>query len=484
MTPQILTRCLNPKRIVNPYTHEVMLARCGHCEACALQRNNHLALLCDLEAQSHRYCMFITLTYANRFIPRAQFVDCIDRPFGCDLISTDGELLTNCDMSEEERAKYLEKFYLFGFVPYLRKSDLQKFFKRFRFYAKKISADKVRYFACGEYGPHHFRPHFHILLFFDDTTLLQACEQIVLQAWPFGRCDVQISRGNCSSYVASYVNSSVFVPKVFKARTVAPFCVHSQKLGQTILSREREEVYSLTARDFVKRCLVINGKYREFNLWRSYYAAYFPKCRGYSDKSPHERAFSYRLYDYARQVFPTADTALETARQIAACITVFYRPEEQSVSFTDKLTLDLCRYFYDSSVGVFGSDSYDHWVHRIYTELLLSKHFLTFVCNSLSTYEINRKLKIIDEFYKQLEYMHLTDFFEVQSAFFDSDLIGTEDFSEGDFYPYFYNNVNFNLADYKATPAFRVMSAKTLEEFKSRGKHKLLNDINRLLFNE
>ena len=78
--PTVLSRCLDPQRVVNPYTHKTMFVPCGHCQACSLTRNNHLSLLCDLEAKCHKYCMFITLTYANRYIPRAKFVDSIDRP--------------------------------------------------------------------------------------------------------------------------------------------------------------------------------------------------------------------------------------------------------------------------------------------------------------------------------------------------------------------------------------------------------------------
>ena len=41
-----------------------------------------------------------------------------------------------------------DKFHLFGYLPYLRKFDLQLFFKRFRYYvAKRFPKEKVRYFA-------------------------------------------------------------------------------------------------------------------------------------------------------------------------------------------------------------------------------------------------------------------------------------------------------------------------------------------------
>lgn len=43
----------------------------------------------------------------------------------------------------------------------LEKTDLQKFFKRLR----KRSKDKIKYFACGEYGGKTHRPHYHAIIF-------------------------------------------------------------------------------------------------------------------------------------------------------------------------------------------------------------------------------------------------------------------------------------------------------------------------------
>ena len=104
-----VVRCFNLRKIVNPYTHQTMTVPCGHCRACALQRSNHLSLWCDLESQSHKYCMFITLTYSNRFIPRCQILDSCERPFGHDLVTSDGEILGTCDIAQSEIDKFLEK---------------------------------------------------------------------------------------------------------------------------------------------------------------------------------------------------------------------------------------------------------------------------------------------------------------------------------------------------------------------------------------
>ena len=479
-------RCLNPQRIVNPYTGEMMIVPCGRCQACILQKNSRLTFQCDLEATCNKYCVFITLTYANRYIPRASFVDCIDRPFGCDLIDKEtGELLGPCDMLEEQREALLKKFYLFGDVPYLRKSDLQLFFKRFRYYAGKITKEKVRYFAVGEYGPVHFRPHFHILLYFSSEALLQACSEIVLASWKFGRVDCELSKGKCSSYVASYVNSSCTVPKVFTLPTTRPFCLHSQKLGQGFLLREREKIYSLSARDFIQRSAIINGKYVEFNLWRSCYRYFFPRCKGYANKSTCELSYSYRLYNKAKELFPECETAMSLAREIASFIRLFGK-DTYSYGVSEKDYKDIAEYFYDHSCvdADLDSDLFQKWVNRIYIELLISKHFLYYVCDNQTTTEVKRKIKSIQEFYSQLDYMHLLDFFDSQCQYYESDFSGDEPLMSNEygnsFCPYFYDNITYSISGVKHLKAFKIFDSEVYKQASERIKHKLLNDKNKI----
>lgn len=60
-------RCLDPRKVFNPYSKDSLVVPCGHCKACILNKNSRLAFQCDLESASNKYCVFITLTYANRF---------------------------------------------------------------------------------------------------------------------------------------------------------------------------------------------------------------------------------------------------------------------------------------------------------------------------------------------------------------------------------------------------------------------------------
>ena len=483
-------KCLDPHKVYNPYTHQSLIVPCGHCKACILNKNTRLSFQCDLESITNKYCMFVTLTYANRFIPRANFVDAIDRPFGCDLIDKEnGEVLGACDLLEEDRKKLLDKMYLFGDIPYLRKYDLQLFFKRFRYFAKKITDEKVRYFAVGEYGPVHFRPHYHILLYFSSEALLQVCAEIVLQSWQFGRVDCQRSEGKCSSYVASYVNSTCTLPKVYSLPAVRPFCLHSQRLGQGFLLSARTQVYDITPEQFIQRSVVINGKFKEFTLWRSCYRYFFPKCRGFSTKTARELSFSYRLYAIASRLFPESPTALSLARDIAATIRIFGNHVDSidaQVPVSDcSLMNDLLSYFYDDASSFdFDSPVFSKWVYRIYTELLISKHFLTYVCDHQTSYEVNRKIGLIKSFYSRLDYLHLTEFFDSQCRYFESDFCGDEftvlDDYGNNYLPFFYDNVDFSFADYKAFIPYKLFSSDVYSAFEKRIKHKKLNDLNKI----
>lgn len=500
-------KCLYPQRILNPYTHEYMTVPCGHCEACVLAKNSRYAFQCDLESYACKHTVFVTLTYANNYLPIATPVpypvDPADDYAGVfkkySLIDFEtGENLCDFEYQIDKLELLQRKFNLCGAIPYLRKYDLQLFFKRFRYYVtKRFPQEKVRYFACGEYGPIHFRPHYHLLLFFSSDEVLQICSKAVSEAWTFGRIDCQISKGKCSSYVAGYVNSSCTVPQVLKMPSVCPFSVHSQKLGQGFLQGERSKVYSLTPCEFVKRSIVLNGKYKEFDVWRSAYSYFFPKCKGFVSKSSRERSYSYGIYDTARRLFPSAETTLSLAKEIATYIHVFHGFEETyMLNVFDGPCSDMTKlyklsdYFYDYEIEHYDLDSVDfsRYVQRIYTELLVSKHFLYFVCDRPTLSEQKRKLKLIEEFYSYLDYSNLTKFFENQQLFYESDLYGDDDLMsdnwENSYYPYFYDNIrsDCDLEVFKKSPCYSLYSSDVKKLFDDRIKHKKLNDANKIFF--
>lgn len=115
--------CSHPKVVGN------QIFPCGKCINCRKNRINEWANRMQMEMwSSGNKGLFVTLTYKNEYLPS--------------------------DTT-------------------LQKSDLQKFFKRFRkiiksdsgYYGTFLKDLRLKYFACGEYGKKHSRPHYHIVFF-------------------------------------------------------------------------------------------------------------------------------------------------------------------------------------------------------------------------------------------------------------------------------------------------------------------------------
>ena len=267
-------------------------------------------------------------------------------------------------------------------------------------------------------------------------------------------------------------------------------------MGQGFLQGERSKVYSLTPREFVKRSIVLNGKYKEFDVWRSAYSYFFPKCKGFVSKSSCERSYSYGIYDTARRLFPSAETALSLAKEVATFTYLFHTTpyaifvQNGDILYQEQKLQELCSYFYDFEVVKYSLDSveFSRYVQRVYTELLVSKHFLYFVCDRPTLSERKRKLKLIEEFYSYLDYSNLTKFFENQQLFYESDLYGDDDLMsdnwENSYYPYFYDNIrsDCDLEIFKKSPCYRLYSSDVKKLFDDRIKHKKLNDANKIFF--
>ena len=104
-----------------------------------------------------------------------------------------------------------------GLLKYVNYRDYQLFAKRFRKYlfTKIGSYEKISSYVVSEYSPKTFRPHFHILFFFDSDEVAENIRQAVYQSWKLGRVDTQLARDSAGSYVSGYLNSLVSLPRIF-----------------------------------------------------------------------------------------------------------------------------------------------------------------------------------------------------------------------------------------------------------------------------
>lgn len=139
---------------------------CGKCVGCRLERSRQWAVRIMHEAGSCSDSWFLTLTYEDAHLP------------------TGGSL---------------------------RKSDLQKFWKRLR---KAVAPERVRYFACGEYGTVSERPHYHACVFgpeFADRSRWARRKehtafrsQTIEDAWTLGHSELGTLSFESAAYVARY----------------------------------------------------------------------------------------------------------------------------------------------------------------------------------------------------------------------------------------------------------------------------------------
>lgn len=138
---------------------------CGQCIGCRLERSRQWAMRCMHEKKLHADNCFVTLTYK--------------------------------DMPEDRS---------------LSVRDLQLFMKRLR---KAREPERVRFYACGEYGPENGRPHYHAILFgvrFSDLRFYKrgvdgdlSISAELEALWGLGFCTVgEVTFKSCA-YVARYI---------------------------------------------------------------------------------------------------------------------------------------------------------------------------------------------------------------------------------------------------------------------------------------
>lgn len=467
-------------RILNKYTHEWMLAPCGHCEACQLTKSSRMKLQVSLETASHPYIIFVTLTFSDDYVPRVSVFDSTDEngiPCSDFYDINSGELVCRCYLrdSEKDQLSVVQSKVQSEFIPYLRKDLLQKFIKRLRKYIYGKTKKKIRYYAVGEYGPVHLRPHYHLSIFADSYDVVKEMDAAVSACWSFGRCSAELPTKDPTRYLTSYLNNFSALPEIFKERSFCPFSLHSQFLGQKLLLGEREKVYSSTFSDFIQRSLPVGNSVTEFNLWRQAYSVYFPKCKGFACKTSSERDYSYRILQKAIKYYPTCSDTISMARCIAADIVIF----DAIKNSDDSEFVKFLHFFYDSEFvnNSINDDRYQKYIMSIYTQLLCSKHFLYFCCRHQTITEMIYKRKLIEQFYNKLDYYNLTKWFDSQRVYFDSDMSDSDDII------FFYDNHYYDSKLYYELPIAKRFYTTSKTEYINRNKHKKLNDLNRLLFN-
>lgn len=191
--------CSFPRPVRNG--DKILYVPCGQCICCRINKTTEWSARLLLELSQWKYASFVTLTYDDCFLP----------------------------------ANYS-----------LRKTDLQKFFKRLRYYLHK-DLRSIRYYACGEYGEKvkydsgFGRPHYHAIILGlnsesnDDRKLVSHCWRFC-RPFLFDKEHDGIGTVNSDSiqYTTGYVRKKLMglsAQDYEKAGIIPPFQLCSKGLG-------------------------------------------------------------------------------------------------------------------------------------------------------------------------------------------------------------------------------------------------------------
>lgn len=325
-TPELfkaVDHCQHRSFITNRYTGKRIAVDCGQCDYCIYKRAQKASMRVKTAGSAFEHCWFVTLTYDNEHIPLfncevyySEYDDvlsdsgvvhgyekhayvpvskfCTTDPYRLQHIyftQVQGTVPYNREIGEYESVKdnwfvsidamraFIHKTqsatpygkdgeltlkYGNNLIPFLNYVDVQNYIKRLRRHLDRFTNEKISFYAVGEYGPVHFRPHFHLLLFFNSKEIADVLRECHNKSWKLGRSDIQRSNGGCSSYVASYVNSLASAPslyrscRAFKPRSRASLGFFEK--GETF--DEGEDFY---AQIEAKIDSIINGREYNFN---------------------------------------------------------------------------------------------------------------------------------------------------------------------------------------------------------------------------
>ena len=162
---------------------------CGKCPACVRRRVSGWAFRLNKQSEQSNSAHFVTLTYNDEHIKKTKN----------------------------------------GFETLVKK-DVQDFFKRLR----KLTKQKISYYAVGEYGDTGERPHYHIILF-------NANPKIVENAWKLN--DITLGNvhfgdvGDASvGYTLKYISKDKKIPQFNGDDRQKEFALMSKGLGAGYLT--------------------------------------------------------------------------------------------------------------------------------------------------------------------------------------------------------------------------------------------------------
>lgn len=165
-----------PKDVTNGSSlGDLVQIPCGQCSECRVQKAREWSVRLIHEKQLHNKSCFLTLTYNDFYLP------------------ADGSL---------------------------HKDAVQIFIKNLRRRLDYHHDNKIRYYACGEYGSKSGRPHYHMILFGEDFAFDRKefgvkhgfsyfTSDTVSSVWPYGFHIIGETTYDSIFYVSKYVTKKI-----------------------------------------------------------------------------------------------------------------------------------------------------------------------------------------------------------------------------------------------------------------------------------
>lgn len=535
-----------------------MSVPCGYCPDCATRKANRANALCQSAASSHPFVFKVDLSYNEIYVPKMKLIECVSKTHRRYIKCVD---ITKRPLKTKgKHGDYSKRFPTYGkvihyinsyfddplFQEFYSKSeaippenspryrffkplprytlryayfkDVRDFIKRLRFYLAYEDIEGISYYAASEYGPQTFRPHFHLELFGNDPRLFEKLEGCVSKAWQYGTyvCEPADSKGGCSNYVSSYINSFTHLPVFLRGENVRPRSSHSIRLGASLSSFVRDYIYEDVSRAFGESCVPCgSGVYKYFPTSTNLNTL-FPRCYDYSNKHISELYKLYTIYPKLARIYRTKRCS-ELTDNILRYNTRFLSQQDCYIVDSFLKQLHITKHYYVSDDygtvyhvipehGFDESSSSSKWLHlstpeyydeilgmnpltlasrelddytlrlwnRVYSSVLLSKYVHEFCCKKMG---FDEWFEMLVAFYKKLPLTRLGQFYRMQEDYIKQ----TNDSSCDCFYPIRDNDPEFDYQTCYQQDLFLQSDIKQRDlEYSKRVKHKELNDANKI----
>lgn len=403
--------CTQKQYIYNKHTNRYLVVKCGHCAECNLERNAKLIDAINREdAINDKRPFFLTLTYSDPNLPLMAYyydddrfyltaysdnvrkcygdlVDSIQLPLccsvRCDIL---GQLLAPFNAGKYNKLPYPNNVF-----PVVLSRDIQLFFKRLTKQLHSHGEDSVyRKFYISEYGPVHFRPHYHAILWLSEKQA-DFLGKHLSSLWPLGFSNLQRSSGGVASYVSTYTTSDCKLPAILQLASTRPRKAHSRFLGLPSVTQFVQHVDGASVFEESQKFLQENFDTKsDYPPTAVFENSLFPKCPRFTSCSDRALGDLYTIFTEVRRCLNYK------------CIKEYYKLD------TDKLK-QMRDYVVESGLlSDFNRDPDIDFPAFVYTSIIVSKKVANLASiryrvplAKITSWHVLQYVKLIKEYYHQ-----------------------------------------------------------------------------------